>query len=116
VVYALAASPDGALFATIGPDGIIRVWDAATYRLLLLLPGHRLPAHALQRTRDGRTIITGGDDGRIVSWDVTRPARSTAELAKILRCRVPLRLEGDVALPRDLDFDDPECRSLVIDH
>jgi len=30
-----------------------------------------------------------------------------------VRCRVPLRLEGDVALPRDLDFDDPKCHSLA---
>jgi hypothetical protein len=59
-------------------------------------------------------VISGGDDGRLVTWDLTRRIRSAAELARIVRCRVPLRLEGDVALPRDLDFDDPECRSLLI--
>jgi hypothetical protein len=27
---------------------------------------------------------------------------------------VPLRLEGDIALPRDLDFDDLTCRMLAL--
>jgi WD40 repeat protein/tRNA A-37 threonylcarbamoyl transferase component Bud32 len=112
--YALAGSPDGALFATTGRDGMLRVWDAASYRLLLLLPAHRQSAFALRFTHDGTAVISGGNDGRVVTWDLTRRVRSAAELARIVRCRVPLRLEGDVALPRDLDFDDPECRSLRI--
>ncbi|MGH7633519.1 MAG: hypothetical protein ACRENC_07295, partial [Gemmatimonadaceae bacterium] len=58
--------------------------------------------------------ISGGDDGRLVTWQLTRTPRSAFELARIVRCRVPLRLEGDVALPRDLDFDDPGCRALAL--
>ena len=116
MTYALASSPDGALFATTGRDGMVRIWDAANYRLLLQLPGHRLSASTVQFTHHGSTVVSGGSDGRIVRWDLTRRARSAAELARIARCRVPLRLEGDVALPRDLDFDDPECRSIVIEH
>jgi WD40 repeat protein/tRNA A-37 threonylcarbamoyl transferase component Bud32 len=112
--YALAGSPDGALFATTGRDGMLRVWDAASYRLLLQLPAHRQSAFALRFTHDGTAVISGGNDGRVVTWDLTRRVRSAAELAQIVRCRVPLRLEGDVALPRDLDFDDPECKSLRI--
>ncbi|HEX8110238.1 MAG TPA: protein kinase, partial [Kofleriaceae bacterium] len=114
-VFALATAPDGTLFATTGSDGAIRVWDAVTYRLLLQLPGHGLPALVLQLTRDGAATISGGNDGRIVTWQLTRRPRSTFELARIVRCRVPLRLEGDVALPRDLDFEDPACRALAPD-
>jgi WD40 repeat protein len=113
-VLALATSPDGALFATAAGDGATRIWDATSYRLLLQLPGHRLPAFALQLTHDGASAISGGNDGRLVTWDLTRQTRSSSELAEIVRCRVPLRLEGDVALPRDLDFDDQGCRSLVL--
>jgi WD40 repeat protein/serine/threonine protein kinase len=114
-VLALATSPDGALFATTAADGATRIWGATSYRLLLQLPGHSLPAFALQFTHDGATAISGGNDGRLVTWDLTRRTRSSSELAEIVRCRVPLRLEGDVALPRDLDFDDPACRSLMLD-
>ncbi|HEX3766578.1 MAG TPA: protein kinase [Kofleriaceae bacterium] len=112
MTFALAASPDGAVFATLGSDGAIRVWDAATTHLLLQLPAHRLPALALRFTHDGTAVISGGNDGRLVTWDLTRRTYLPSELAEIVRCRVPLRLEGDVALPRDLDFDDPTCRSL----
>jgi WD40 repeat protein/serine/threonine protein kinase len=110
-VFALAASPDGALFATTSSDGAIRVWDAASSRLLVQMPVHRLPAAAIQLTHDGAAAISAGNDGRLAIWDLAQRTRSAAELADIVRCRVPLRLEGDVALPRDLDFDDPKCRS-----
>lgn len=50
-----------------------------------------------------------------MTWQLTRTPRSTSELAAIVRCRVPLRLDGEVALPRDLDFDDPACRALARD-
>jgi WD40 repeat protein len=113
-VLALATSPDGALFATTAADGATRIWGATSHRLFLQLPGHSLPAYALQFAHDGASAISGGNDGRLVTWDLTRRTRSSSELAEIVRCRVPLRLEGDVALPRDLDFDDPACRSLVL--
>ncbi|HZJ67464.1 MAG TPA: hypothetical protein VFD36_28345, partial [Kofleriaceae bacterium] len=115
LVFALAPTPDGALFATTGTDGEIRIWDSASSHLLLQLPAHRLPAFTLRLTHDGTTAISGGDDGRLVTWDLTRRARSAAELAEIVRCRVPLRLEGNVALPRDLDYSDPTCRSPSVD-
>jgi WD40 repeat protein len=114
-VFALATTPDGTLFATTGSDGAIRVWDAIAYRLLLQRPGHSLQAFALQLSHDGTSTISGGNDGRLVTWQLTRRPRSTSELAAIVRCRVPLRLEGDVALPRDLDFEDPTCRAFAGD-
>jgi WD40 repeat protein len=114
-VFALAASPDGTFFATTGSDGAIRIWDTASYRMLLQLPAHGLPAMALQLTHDGATAVSGGNDGRLVISDLARQARSAFELAAIVRCRVPLQLDGDIVLPRDLDFDDPACRGLKLD-
>jgi hypothetical protein len=60
-------------------------------------------------------VVSGGNDGRLVTWDLAQRERSAAELAEIVRCRVPLRLEGDVALPREVDFDDPACKALALD-
>jgi hypothetical protein len=74
-----------------------------------VLPSHRLPSLLLRVTHDGSSVLSAGRDGWLVSWQLDHPARSPAALANIVRCRVPLRLEGDIALPRDLDFDDPTC-------
>jgi WD40 repeat protein len=111
-VYGVAASPDGTFIATTGSDGVVRIWDAATYHRLLVLPSHRLPSFALQVTHDSGFVLSAGRDGRLVTWELDHDRRSPSALAEIVRCRVPLRLEGDVALPRQLDFDDPACAAL----
>ncbi|HEX3475701.1 MAG TPA: protein kinase [Kofleriaceae bacterium] len=108
-VFDAAASADGTFIATISIDGAVRIWDAATYHRLLVLPSHRLPAFNIKLTHDGAFALSAGTDGRLVTWQLDHRSRSQAELAAIVRCRVPLRLEGDVALPRDLEFDDPTC-------
>jgi WD40 repeat protein/serine/threonine protein kinase len=111
-VYGVAASPDGTFIATTGSDGAVRIWDAATYHKLLVLPSHRVPAFAVRVTHDGAVVLSAGRDGRLVTWELDHPTRSASALAEIVRCRVPLRLDGDVALPRDVDFDDPTCAAL----
>jgi WD40 repeat protein len=108
-VYYVAAPGDATFIATIGSEGAIKIWDGATYHKLLVLPSHRLPSLAIQVTHDGASVLSAGRDGRFVTWQLDHPTRSPSALADIVRCRVPLRLEGDVALPRDLDFDDPTC-------
>lgn len=110
-VFDVSASADGAFIATTSNDGAVRIWDAARYRRLLVLPGHRLPAHDVHVTHDSASVLSAGSDGRLVTWEIDHRSRSLSTLAEIVRCRVPLRLEGDVALPRDLDFDDPTCES-----
>ncbi|HMG20229.1 MAG TPA: hypothetical protein VK607_02890, partial [Kofleriaceae bacterium] len=108
-VFDVAASADGTFIATTSNDGAVRIWDAAKYRRLLVLPGHRLPAFDVHVTHDSASVLSAGSDGRLVTWELDHPRRSLSALADVVRCRVPLRLEGDVALPRDLDFDDPSC-------
>jgi WD40 repeat protein len=111
MVYSAAASPDGAVLATTGTDGAIHVWDAATYRGLLRLPSYRTAGWAVRFSHDGGSVISTGNDGRLVIWRLPRRTRSTRELAEIVHCRVPLRLEGDLVLPRSLDFADPRCQA-----
>ena len=48
---ALAVSPDGKLFLTGGTDGIPRLWDMATGRLVLELPQHQGEASARVESR-----------------------------------------------------------------
>jgi WD40 repeat protein/serine/threonine protein kinase len=108
--YDVAESADGSFLATVGTDGALRIWDAVTYRRLLVLPGHRQPAFQVRLTREG--ALSAGSDGRLVTWELARHHRSPAAIADIVRCRVPLRLDGDTVLPRDIDFDDPICTAM----
>jgi WD40 repeat protein/serine/threonine protein kinase len=108
-VFDIDATADGALLVTDGSDGTARIWDLASYRELLALPSHHQALEHARLTPDGQQLLTGGADGRVVTWTLARPARTAAELARLVRCRVPLQLDGDVALPRALALGDPTC-------
>jgi WD40 repeat protein len=111
-VFDVAASPDGAFIATSCNDGAIRIWDAQTYRRLLVLPSHHLPVFNVSITHDSAAVLSAGSDGLLVRRELDHQARAFTALAEIVRCRVPLRLEGELALPHELDFADPTCGSL----
>jgi WD40 repeat protein len=102
-------SRDNALIATAGQDGKVRVYDGASYRELMTLPSHAGASTFVKFTPDGNWLVSAGDDGRVVRWDLRRPSRTVADLTRLVRCRVPLRFEGDDVLPRELDVDDPTC-------
>jgi serine/threonine protein kinase/WD40 repeat protein len=71
----LAFSPDGALVATAGQDGTVRVWDVRTraLRRMIACPG---PVRALDWSRDGRFLATAqvSGVGSICIWELNEPA------------------------------------------
>jgi hypothetical protein len=69
-LLAVAYSPDGAVIAAAGYDGVARLWDASTGRPLRALVGHTGMVYALAFSRDGRHLATGGADGVARVWDV----------------------------------------------
>jgi WD40 repeat protein len=77
-VRALAFSPDGALLAVTGVDGLVRLGPA---------DGHPLPrrftheggATALAFSPDGRVVATAGYDGTVRLWDLA------TEMARVVR-------------------------------
>jgi WD40 repeat protein len=72
-----AFSPDGRLLATAGgPRGpiggsMVRVWDRATGRDLRRFPGHRGSVTAVAFTPDGRSLVSGSEDGTGLVWDIS---------------------------------------------
>jgi WD40 repeat protein len=72
---AVALSPDGLTLATGGQDGMIRLWDAATARELVRLPGHPGGVSSLIFGAGGQ-LVSAGLDERVRVWD-TRSGRAT---------------------------------------
>jgi WD40 repeat protein len=68
-LWAADATSDGSRAVTAGDDGVVRIWDLRSGRLLRVLRGHRSPVHAAAYSRDARLVVTAGDDGTARIWD-----------------------------------------------
>jgi WD40 repeat protein len=68
---ALALSPDGRVLVSGSgyEDPTIRVWDAATGRLLVPLAGHTAWVCKLAFSKDGRRLISAATDQTLRFWD-----------------------------------------------
>lgn len=80
-VNAIAFSPDGQRLASASSDGTVRVWDPANGALLKILKpglGDRIvnlaneveaDFYAVRFLPDGKRLVAGGSDKRILIWD-----------------------------------------------
>jgi WD40 repeat protein len=69
-VNALAISPNGKLLATGGADGVARIRDLATGRLVHDLRGHTKAVTAVAFSPDDTTLATSSVDHDIRLWDI----------------------------------------------
>jgi WD40 repeat protein len=75
-VRAIAVSPTGREIATAGDDGVIRLWDAASFRMLRTLKGHAGAIYGLDYWTDGTLLASAGWDGKVRLWDLRGDTRS----------------------------------------
>jgi WD40 repeat protein len=68
-INSVAFSPDGKLIVSASDDKTIKVWDAATGKLLHSLEGHTAEVYSLAFSPDSRMIASGSDDGAMKLWD-----------------------------------------------
>ncbi len=67
---AVAVSADGTVIATADEHGLVRLWDAKTYRPVHDVPGHRAPVEHAELSPDGKRLLTWAKDDTVRLWDV----------------------------------------------
>ncbi|MBX9581651.1 MAG: PQQ-binding-like beta-propeller repeat protein, partial [Gemmataceae bacterium] len=87
----VAVSPDGGRVAVAIHTGLIRVFDAATGRVVSPDNGHQAEVTAVRFTPDGKRLVTVSDDGTARTWD----AATGAELRRIDRVGLYPGLSAD---------------------
>ncbi|AWL99551.1 caspase family protein [Bradyrhizobium amphicarpaeae] len=75
-VRTIAVSPDGREIATAGDDGVIRLWDASSFRQTRVLKGHAGAVYALDYWTDSSLLASAGWDGKVKVWDLGSGGRS----------------------------------------
>jgi WD40 repeat protein len=70
-----ALSPAGGVLALAGKDGRIRLKDLLGGPDLLTLPGDGQAVRTLAFSPDGKTLLSGGDGGALLAWDVAAATR-----------------------------------------
>jgi WD40 repeat protein/DNA-binding SARP family transcriptional activator len=66
--FDVAWSPDGALIAAAGTDGVIRLWDSQSGTLRLALHGHRSAVDKVRFSPDGSKLASVAPDGTLRIW------------------------------------------------
>jgi WD40 repeat protein len=69
-VRVIALSPSRKILATGGDDGLIALWDTATWQKLGELRGHADAVTTLEFSPDGSRLASGGKDRAVTVWDV----------------------------------------------
>jgi len=72
VVWDVAFSPDGKMFASAGWDGTVIVWETTTGNLIRRLAGHSNSVRAVTFSPDGRYLASGAEDGKVLLWNLRR--------------------------------------------
>ena len=89
-VYGINWSLDGTRIALAGADGTVRVFDADTGRLDLLLRGHDRAVNAVAFSPDGSRLVSIDEGGTVRVWALDLDA-----LIAIARSRVTRSLDEE---------------------
>jgi WD40 repeat protein len=103
-ILALGFRADGQLLISAGYDRTAKIWDLEQLREIFEVPGAEILSFA-SFAAGGERFYAGGDV-RLDAWNA-RPLELDREaLARLVACRVPLRLEGSALFPAPVRCDD----------
>jgi RNA polymerase sigma factor (sigma-70 family) len=80
-VEAVRFAPDGQTVASAGADGVVRLWEPGTGKVLQTWTGHRGPVHALAFAPDGKVLASAGEDKTVRLWGLTPGATQRTSYA-----------------------------------
>lgn len=82
-IQAIAVSPDGSRFASVGADMLLRVWDTETLREVVAMQAHDGQVMGVHFSPDGKRIATCALDGLVKIWesDVDEPLKAASQPA-----------------------------------
>jgi WD40 repeat protein len=66
--YTVAFSPDGGGFAAAGVDGVIRLYETASWQFVGSLSGHAGAVFSVAFSPDGLVLASGGADALVREW------------------------------------------------
>ena len=69
-VFSVAASPDGAMWASGGKDTTVRLWDVASRKPLAVLKGHEDEVTKVAFSPNGEFLASASEDGTVRVWAV----------------------------------------------
>lgn len=72
-VFSVALSQSDKVVATGTADGTVVLWATDTGARLSELRGHAKPVYGVVFSNDGRTLVSGGEDGRVILHNVQMP-------------------------------------------
>lgn len=74
-VYTISFRADGRLLAVAGHDGLIRIVDTQTKSIMRSFTA-RGNVRSIRWLRDGKHLLSSGDDAIVNLWDVSQPSRT----------------------------------------
>jgi WD40 repeat protein len=82
VIHGLAFSPDAALLAVAGGDGVVRVWRTDSWSLVREFVGHQKGVYAVVFSPDGALLLSASSDRTARLWAVSsgKPASDVLQL------------------------------------
>lgn len=69
-VWNIQFSPDNLTFAVATEDGLVRLFDSATYEVLQTFRGHEEGVLTIAFTNDGTQLVSGSLDSTVRVWDI----------------------------------------------
>jgi len=70
-------SPSVRSVAAVTAAGLVYLFDSTTGKTIASWTAHQSSANVVRYSRDGRYLITGGDDGNVIVWDIADRGRTS---------------------------------------